>query len=1360
MATRPIQPDAKALETMARTLWQSRGLPRDSGEVGPESGPRVRQFLPFPVGGETLTQQWAHLLVADVDARYLALRGARTRTEISEPTAASLAIPATEQRARGLWVGRGEAPAPSPTESRDRAREMVERLVASQLIVARDAPMRVCPQCQLPRTPEGILYNSESGPAYLVRFPIVGSNPRTSLLVWTDAVWKLLGASAVLVNPSSPYSVIRYRRRDTDERVIIAESAVPRLTEWLPGSELEVVESGLGEDLVDTVYEHPLATEYPALSALPGPAGTVLPSTEVTESGTGLVLLAPAHGATDAMIAKTLRVPGPTVVSTTSMKVVAGPPKYSDLSVAVAESFVLHDLTESGLLFAELRVQRGVPHCTTCGAEIIWAPARTWCLEPGRMSDPTATLFGQLLPGEPLPRSAETVPWPIAELTTTSDASAPEFWECPVCERLGLPEESASCSCGQPRQRVRRPLLAAFRAPIDLWARTAPVPEGDALRFYVSERRRVPMVIHQLMALEAARVRPAQARLVPIASIPAQPEVPDPGPQESIDAWRVALVRAAESNLSGYALGLVRAQEGRRLERWVRLVDDFIRAKAEVGYDREPGTITAYTSELLEEDRALLSRFERLRLDVVRLFDAGNFSRGYERLVRFTESELMDDYFGLLQRRREETTLSPGVLSMYRTIDHVLERWLELISPLIPFTAEALVHRLSTRSTSLFERGLFPVLEPLLDPELERRYFQWRSIARAVESSRRTLGRPKDSPLPRLVVLTDQDRVANDVRQSVDVIRRVTGTEVLEVGSPSEPWVGRQLAARSVVTEIQRAYPGRETRLVRMLEQLPARRLQEGLAAGTLRIVLDGQTIPIGPGMVEFIEQLPDDLYPMPWRSGEVLVGFAGRSGSAGLPIVSLEVARLVRRMARDLKRVSGQVAFAPEVVISAEPPVLDELRQNSEKISLLLNVDAVRLAAQPTEFVPGESRKGRTSEGRRWSYWIPGFALPRRRRKDRERQGGLSRIVLSTEVAAGGGSEIDYASEEFQARDSAVHAMVESVDSTLGAPLLGPTKAAYAWEAGFHNADALLAASYEDLESVTGFGPWLAGSIVRHRGEQPPRRVLSLGPVTEGTFPVPPTEVDVSASQIELGMSAPSESPSPVELASELPRELIDSEALRSVGLGPEIALPEDPLHEGSPSPPPARPAMDEGPLGGAPSIASAVLTPPGAPRSDLGSGAPAPVRPEGGLQLAIGDSQEGAWRRFMDATSAGHRGLCLSRELPERMRAFLGPRDVEVYWVSNLGRSDSVSPGNIEQLRSLFRKAIEERQVRAVYLEGVEYLVMVQSVDRALDWLTELDALARDREVRVWVPVNPQLVRESVLARLEQSLPRSAAA
>jgi hypothetical protein len=137
------------------------------------------------------------------------------------------------------------------------------------------------------------------------------------------------------------------------------------------------------------------------------------------------------------------------------------------------------------------------------------------------------------------------------------------------------------------------------------------------------------------------------------------------------------------------------------------------------------------------------------------------------------------------------------------------------------------------------------------------------------------------------------------------------------------------------------------------------------------------------------------------------------------------------------------------------------------------------------------------------------------------------------------------------------------------------------------------------------------------------------------------------------------------------------------------------------------------------------------------------------------VEDTTDAAWGRFLDAVSDGRRGLCVTREFPDRLRRRIGSRDITVIWLSNVGRQNSVRPSDVAALETLFASALGEGHVTAVLLEGFEYLVTVNTLAPVLKLLRELHARAQASGTAVWVPVNPRLLTQGEVEMLKNAFP-----
>ncbi len=1333
--------DPAAIESEAWLFWASR--PNLFARDGEGGEPRVLQFPGTVAAADPAAQVLARAVAADAGARYLAQAGARPRGTlwmVDQGSAGEGVLPLL--RRAGIATEGGRVRPLTEAVGPQRLQEVVDRLAARRLLVSRSTPLRTCPSCRLPRSPEGIVYAEAPGPAYLVRFPIAGAPPRTSLLVWTDSLWKLLGTTAILVHPTMPYVTARYRRRGVEERIVILRSAIDRVIQWLDGAEIEVLEEAPGRRWAGTAYVHPLAMESPVLANLPPPAGTVLASAEVGDSGTGVIALVPAHGAADYHAAAALGIPGWSVADLSGRLTEDVAHKYQRLTLEDAEAFVLRDVTESGLLFAQLRVRRGIPHCVTCGSALHWDVGRAWCLAPNRLSPQRTALYQRLLPDAPEVGASEVVPWPVSAGEITSEPDAPALSECQSCGELAPSDAPDRCGCGGVRLVSRRHLLPPVHAAVVAWAAAAPVAPADSAWLYLPERRRAPALVHHLLAMEAVDADPKELKVATIPTLPSSEVPARPGLGESADALRAALLLTERAPRNG-ELTLVnrREQEDRRLRKSWETAREILERFAAERFDPDAAVVTRPLEGLTEEDRAFLSLFERMRLEVLRLYDRGELAAAHERLAQFMEEDLRAGYLPLAGPRLASAGPSSGKAAALNVLGHVLPRWVELSAPILPFTMEAIHRALRGDHESVFERTFAPVQEALLDANAERAYGVWRELRTAVARYRRELKVAPSADLPPIVVYLNDEETAGLVRDRPEILARIAGAASVQIASPARPWDARRVEASPNLERIRARYGPVAGRIARLLEQLTGTQIQDGLKDGRLEVVLDGLPYPIAATMVDLTESLPEGVVAVPRRLGELLLRPPGASGDAtggAPPPLTPDGFRLFREVHRQLGRLP-QPSLVSEIAVQISGPLAAELERLLPSLGPAFGGVPVRLVPSGEPVPEGWGVEGRTRRGDRWRCVLVGAPAAPARHKVRPRRDRRPR-VRPRPPAPAAWEGTDYLDESLRARESAIRDAVTAFDTELRRPVLGPTKLAMAWEAGLGSYEEIAHAPFERLAPIPGFGPEVAALLVEHfGGPSPPRplrpRVVVCAP---------------SGAQGPAPVAAPSPAPPQGEAAAE------DPVAPRAAPRTAPMPVPVLPPPVGVP-PAPAEPTgIGPGTAPAPPAPVLPALTPadPAAARSPTPA-APAVLPPRTGVEVWPERSPGTSWSEFLAATELPRRGLCLSRDFPDRLRASLGPRAVEVVWLSNVRREGSFPPTDLAALTELFRRAFGERGVEAAYLEGVEYLVRIHTAERTAAFLEGLADMARHQGARILVPVNPDLVDPTTFARLHEAFP-----
>ncbi|HYA11055.1 MAG TPA: DUF835 domain-containing protein [Thermoplasmata archaeon] len=1384
MSERTGEEGLATIESAVRRLWSSHGLPPAAGTLGRGSGPVLRQLVGTYTPGDPPVLVAQRAVAADVDARAAALAGGRafgTLRREGWPAAAADPVVAPLLDALAVWTGGSDG---RPFDAEERlagVQAITSRLARLGALVAREGPVRLCPSCASPRSPERTIYHEEVGDTFLVRFPLEaeGETPPVDALAWVDTPWRLLGTTALLVNPDLPYATIEYRRGDVTARLLTLSSSLGRLKAWLTGAELTVVDERPGRAFVGRRYAYPLRHEFPDGAALPPPSGTVQAVPEVGDSGTGIVPLVPGHGGSDAQIAERLGIHGWPLLTLRGTLDLTLMHKYSGLDLETANEFVARDLTDGGSVLARLRVLRGVPYCGVCGRPVVWFPGRCWCLEPGRLPPEQIARYAQLLPRDRPVAEIEVTAWPISETRPSDAPDAVALLECDRCPRLDAPDAGPRCPCGGTRRRVARRLSPAVAGAFAAWARNDPVPPGDPVRLYLGERRRAPTVVHHLAAMAAIGAGGAE---VTAAVLPTVTDVDLVGlaRDHGADAVRAAFVRTATGQGPGGSFAERCRQEHRRLQRLGNLA-----ATVALGFDRATGSASSVPAtptdrDLEAEDRALLARWAATELRVLAAYEELRPAEAYRSLTRFLEGDL--EHYRVLVRPREALDPAAGSRrAATRTLATVVASIAIAAAPITPFAAESVVRTLRPQPRSLFDTEPFDTDRPPPDEALAGAWDRWLAVVRAVRRFRADHRLAPGTVVPSVAIVVPDDELGDRLRGDRSVLERLAGVGRLEVGSPRSPWEGRRRQLVPVESEIQRAYPSLAAQIVHLLRRMPPRRAGDVEGARGFSVFVQGQPHQITPQMLTLVESLPERVVWTPFILGEMYAELpAGSVADGGVPL-SPDAAWLVRRVARRLRVLEPDAAHSLSVRVVAVDPLAKELRERWSAIASTLGVASVSIDAPSADDARPAAVTGRTRLGARWSVELPGLEGAtggRRRRRTHGTAGGARRMPLRRPPLVSVPPEIDYTDAAVIHHEDEVRALGEQLDKLLGAPVLGPAKVNLAWQAGFSSMDELSAASFDELATLPGFGRSVASRLFTKLGRTvppPPPRVRSEA-APRGTVESPPP-VPARAPAAEVVLASPAVPPARVEVKATV---ALEGPAIPSLPLPPEpteqpaapppeevqVPLPPPPqepvtVAEPTPSAPPLAPGplpTEEGPT--APAAPRRAPPPPLEPAFVPESARPAPaVAPSPpaaptGLEAELSPSLLPALQPFLDATAAGHRGLAIVRELPERIRTLVGPRPVAVYWLSNLARDRTVRPDDLPGLTALVRQGVEANGITAVFLEGVEYLTRIHGSAAVVGLLKELDHVAREHDARAWLHLTPGLLPPADLEGLLREL------
>ncbi len=243
--------------------------------------------------------------------------------------------------------------------------------------------MHICTRCETTLSNNEVSdgYKDISDISVTAKFELV-DEPGTFVLAWTTTPWTLPGNVALAVNPEEDYVKVSVG----DKRYIFASSRVDTI---LASKEYAVLEKMKGSELIGKSYK-PVFDYYANDKTLENNSnGWKIYGADfvTTDSGTGVVHIAPAFGEDDMALGKKENLPfiqhvGMDGIMKLEVKDFAGlsvKPKSDDEKTRLATDIkVLKYLQEHGTFFSKEKIKHSYPHCWRCDTPLLNYAAESW----------------------------------------------------------------------------------------------------------------------------------------------------------------------------------------------------------------------------------------------------------------------------------------------------------------------------------------------------------------------------------------------------------------------------------------------------------------------------------------------------------------------------------------------------------------------------------------------------------------------------------------------------------------------------------------------------------------------------------------------------------------------------------------------------------------------------------------------------------------------------------------------------------------------------------------------------------------------------------------------------------------------
>ncbi|HVC44750.1 MAG TPA: isoleucine--tRNA ligase [Candidatus Binataceae bacterium] len=627
-------------------------------------------------------------------------------------------------------------------------------------------------------------------------------------VIWTTTPWTLPANLGISLNAAFDYVALK----SADRYYIVAARLADAVAK----------ECALAVDKI-------VALDRDALAALDGRDifrhpfiardGKLMFADHVTaDAGTGLVHTAPGHGYEDFVVGAQYGLKPYTPVDTAGM-FTAEAGEWAGRNVFKANDAIVEKLRELGALLHTHKFSHSYPHCWRCKNPLIFLAAEQWFMRIDHENLRARVIAGidgvTWIPGwsrERIRNMTETRPdwclsrqraWgvPIPALKCTAcghvglydevmrlaenifaAAGSDAWFERPAADFTPAGLKCAQCAGGsfskeedvldvwfdsgssQAAVLGRRPELAW---PADAYLEAVEQARGwfgSSLACAVAERGQPPfrsVISHGLTVDEQGRKMSK--------SLGNSEDAADTVNRIGADVLR--LVYASLDYTTEIALGNTIYTAVGEAYRKIRNTCRFMLGNL---YDFDPARDAVAPAELLEFDRYILARTERLKAEVLRAYEAYEFQAAYQAILNFTVVDLSSLYIDVARDRLYCDAVNSRERRSAQTALHaMLDTLLRMLAPLIPFTADEVYAYLPGKTAeSVHLLTMHPADPRLADAELEARWqrlLQIRGEAmKVLEAMRQAgeIGAPLEARIELAAASAESDGLATMLRES------------------------------------------------------------------------------------------------------------------------------------------------------------------------------------------------------------------------------------------------------------------------------------------------------------------------------------------------------------------------------------------------------------------------------------------------------------------------------------------------------------------------------------------------------------------------------------------------------------------
>lgn len=601
-------------------------------------------------------------------------------------------------------------------------------------------------------------YVDKQSPAVFVKFPLEETErglqsalQNAAIAIWTTTPWTLPANLGLAVHPELTYIVGKFEHGERTETLVIVRELIEALAEKTGFALTETLAEIRGRDLEGLEARHPF---------LDRTSKVILANFVTTETGTGVVHIAPGHGADDYVAGQQngLAVLSP-VDDEGKFTEEVGLPELVGVHVFKSNERIIEILAESGHLLGQEIYKHSYPHCWRSKTPIIfraveqffislemlrgkalaeidkvqWLPAwgrnrifgtvesrPDWCISRQRTWGVPLPVFfdanGEAILTAELARK-------IADLVETEGTN---FWfehtDAEIAARLGLPEGVKKCrdtldvwidsGCSHAAVLDAHPEL---HTPADLYLEATDQHRGwfqSSLMLSVAYRDAVP---YKTVMTHGFVVDKDKKKLSKSEAEKAGKPI---DAAHFYDKYGADIVRLWVSSVDwqnevpfGEELFKQVAEPYRRIRNTLRILLGNLD-----GFSASQSQISDLKSQIPLLDRWILERLHTVTAECLRDYEAYEFRKVFNAINQFCTTDLSALYIDALKDRMYcDAADSPRRLASQAAMHEIFVTLAKLLAPILAYTADEAWEHAAFTDGSVHEQD-FPMPNPDFAP--------------------------------------------------------------------------------------------------------------------------------------------------------------------------------------------------------------------------------------------------------------------------------------------------------------------------------------------------------------------------------------------------------------------------------------------------------------------------------------------------------------------------------------------------------------------------------------------------------------------------------------------------------------------